>query len=184
MILSKLTGKKKESQFIMFVGAVTLGIGLAISLNLSTMLTLFTFGVAARNLDFKHVLSEVDFGWLGRIFIILLFVVTGVYLNIKGLWTATAIVILFVAAKVLAKIIGISFFGRLSHLTRSQSLALGVAMTPMAELAIGMSNKLVYFNPNFNHRLIMIITAVVAILYILAPIAVQLSFIKSGEVET
>ena len=84
--LSRLTGKNKESQFILFVGAVALGIGLAISLNLSTMLTLFTFGVAARNLDRNHRLTEVDFGWLARLFFVLLFVVTGVYLKFQGLW--------------------------------------------------------------------------------------------------
>ena len=51
----------------------------------------------------------------------------------------------------------------------------------MAELAIGMSNRLVYFNPNFSHQLLTIITAAVAILYILGPIAVQIAFIKTGE---
>lgn len=179
--LSRLTGKNKESQFILFVGAVALGIGLAISLNLSTMLTLFTFGVAARNLDRKHKLTEVDFGWLARLFFVLLFVVTGVYLKFQGLWQATWIVLAFLFVKISAKMIGVLIFSRASHLTKQQALALGLTLAPMAELAIGMSNRLVYFNPNFSHQLLTIITAAVAILYILGPIAVQIAFIKTGE---
>lgn len=179
--LSRLTGKNKESQFILFVGAVALGIGLAISLNLSTMLTLFTFGVAARNLDRNHRLTEVDFGWLARLFFVLLFVVTGVYLKFQGLWQATWIVLAFLFVKISAKMIGVSLFSGASRLTKQQALALGFTLAPMAELAIGMSNRLVYFNPNFSHQLLTIISAVIAILYILGPIAVQIAFIKTGE---
>lgn len=181
VFLSRLTGKNKESQFILFVGAVTLGIGLAISFNLSTMLTLFTFGVAARNLDRNHRLTEVDFGWLARLFFVLLFVVTGVYLKFQGLWQATWIVLAFLFVKISAKMIGVLLFSGTSHLTKQQALALGLTLAPMAELAIGMSNRLVYFNPNFSHQLLTIITAAVAILYILGPIAVQIAFIKTGE---
>src|SRR3990167_7057692 len=179
--LSRLTGKNKESQFILFVGAVALGIGLAISLNLSTMLTLFTLGVAARNFDRHHRLTEVDFGWLARLFFVLLFVVTGVYLKFQGLWQATCVVLAFFFVKISAKIIGVFIFSGASRLTKQQALALSLTLVPMAELAIGMSNRLVYFNPNFSHQLLTIITAAVAVLYILGPIAVQIAFIKTGE---
>ncbi len=181
LTLSYLVGKYKESQFILFVGSVALGIGLAISLNLSTMLTLFTFGVAARNLDFKHKLTEVDFGWLARLFFVILFVVTGVHLNFQGLLHATWIVLAFIAIKISAKIVGILLLSRPSRLTIQQSLSLGFTLIPMAELAIGMSNRLVYFNPDFSQQLLAIISAVVAILYIIGPIVVQIALIKSGE---
>jgi Kef-type K+ transport system membrane component KefB len=183
-VLSQLTGKNKERQFIVFVGAVALGIGLAIALNLSTMLTLFIFGVAARNLDTQHKLTEVDFGWLARLFFIILFVVTGVYLKLNGLWQATSIVLAFLVVKIFSKMFGVLLFRSASRLTLKQSLALGLTLSPMAELAIGMSNRLVYFNPNFNYQLLTIITAVVAILYLLGPIAIQIAFIKTGEAKT
>lgn len=181
ILFSKLSGKHKESQFILFIGAVAVAIGMAISLNLSTMLTLFIFGVAARNLDHKHQLTEVDFGWFGRLFFVILFVVTGVYLKLQGLWQATWIVLAFILLKTVSKMIGVLLFGKASQLTRQQSLALGMTLVPMAELAIGMSNRLVYFNPNFNQQLISIITAVVAVLYILGPVAIQIALMKMGE---
>lgn len=51
----------------------------------------------------------------------------------------------------------------------------------MAGVAIGMSNILIDFNPDFGHRLLLIITGVVAVLHIFGPIATQLAFIKSDE---
>ena len=179
--LARLVGKSKESQFVLFVGAITLSIGLATSLNFSSMLTVFTLGVLARNLDYKHKLTEVNFGWLARLFFILLFVMTGVYLQLYGLWQLTWIVLAFVFVKILAKMSGILLFRQASHLTKQQAFALVLTLSPMAELAIGMSNRLVDFNPDLSHQLIIIITAVVSILNILGPIAVQIAFIKTGE---
>lgn len=181
LFLSRLTGKTKESQFVLFVGAVVLSIGLAISLKLSSMLTLFILGVSARNLDPQHYLIEVNFGWLARLFNVLLFVVTGVYLKFDGLWVITFLVLLFLTIKILAKMIGIFLLKNKSQLTNPQAFALGLTLIPMAELAIGMSNRLTYFDPNFSYELISVITTVVTILYIIGPIVVQWAFIKTGE---
>ncbi len=67
-VIAFLIGKNKKNQFILFVGLVTLTTSLAHIFNLSTMLVLFTLGVAARNFDRKHMLMGIDFGWLARLF--------------------------------------------------------------------------------------------------------------------
>ena len=180
-LIAYLTGKHKENQFVLFVGAVIFAIGFAHTLNLSSMFTLFALGVAARNLDHQHTLMEIDFGWLARLFFILLFVVTGVHLQLQGLWQATWIVLLFIFLRLAAKIAGIWLFSKTSRLTKRQSLALSFALFPMAGVAIGMSNILVDFNPDFGYRLLIIITAAVAILNIIGPITAQLAFMMTGE---
>lgn len=179
--LSYLTGKNKNSQFILFIGAVTLGIGLASLLKMSSMLTLFIFGVLARNFDFNHKLTEVDFGWVARIFFVLLFVVTGVYLQLQGLWQVTIILFSFLIARIFAKTTGIWFFAKKCRLTTSQTFALAIVLCPMAEVAIGMSNRVAEFNLDFSNQLILIITSVIALLNILGPIASQITLIKIGE---
>jgi Kef-type K+ transport system membrane component KefB len=179
--IAHLTGKHKENQFVLFVGAVIFAIGFAHTLKLSSMLTLFSLGVAARNLDRQHTLMEINFGWLARLFFILLFVVTGVHLQLQGLWQATWIVLLFIFARIAAKITGVLLFSKSSRLTTRQSVALSFTLLPMAGVAIGMSNILVDFNPDFDYRLLIIITAVVAMLNIIGPIATQLAFIMTGE---
>lgn len=184
--IGRLIGKRKENQFVLFAGTVVFAIGLTRIFNVSSMLTLFTLGAAARNLDRKHVLTEVDFGWLARLFFILLFVVTGVELHFRGLWQAQAVwtVVAFLLARSMAKTCGIWLFANASRLTAQQAWALSLALTPMAALAIGMSEKLLDFNPDLGYQLMIIITAVVAILNIIGPIATQFAFIMTGEAGT
>lgn len=179
--VAKLIGKHKENQFILYVGIVLLALGFAHVFNVSSMLTLFILGVAARNCDYKHALMEINFGWLARVFFVLLFVVTGVHLKLLGLWEATWIVLAFILVRILAKIIGVWMFSKYSSLTMRQNFALGFALIPMAGVAIGMSNILVDFNPDFGNTLLVTITAVVAILNIIGPISTQLAFMMTGE---
>lgn len=182
LLIANLIGKRKENQFVLLVGCIMFAIGLSNILNLSTMLTLFTLGVAARNLNYKNLLMEIDFGWLGKLFFILLFVITGVHLQITGLWEATLIVFAFLLLRTLAKSLGIWLFARSSQLTAEQAWALCFSLTPMAGLAVGMSNVILDFNPNLGMELMTIIATAIAVLNILGPIAVQLAFIKSQEV--
>lgn len=182
--IARLIGKRKANQFVLFAGTVIFAIGFARILHCSSMLTLFTLGAAARNLDYKHLLTEVDFGWLARLFFILLFVITGVQLQLVGLWIVSLAVTAFILGRSIAKICGIWLFAKVSRLTARQTWALGFALTPMAALAIGMSDTLLDFNPDLGYQLMIIITAVVAVLNIIGPIATQLAFIKTHETST
>ena len=180
-MIAQFIRKQKDNQFVLFVGAVVLTIGLARALNLSAMLTLFTLGVAARNFDHSHRLMEIDFGWLARLFFIVLFVVTGVHLQLQGLWFVFSGVMIFVFSRFFAKMLGTSLFAKSSRLTMKQAFALGLTLLPMSGVAIGMSTMLIDFNPDFGHRLLMIITAAVAIFDTIGPILTQFAFIKTGE---
>jgi Kef-type K+ transport system membrane component KefB len=180
-VVAYLTGKNKQNQFVLFVSLVMLAIGLSYIFNLSSMLMLFTLGIAARNFDYKHLLMEIDFEWLARVFFILLFVATGVHLKLHGLLAITIPILFFILVRGAAKTISIFLFSHLSNLTQKQSLAISFALSPMAGVAIGMSNILADFNPDFGHRLLLIITGVLTVLNILGPIATQIAFVKTGE---
>ena len=181
MIIAHFIGKRKENQFVLLVGCVMFAIGLSSILKVSSMLTLFTLGVAARNLNYKYILTEVDFVWLDRIFFIILFVITGVHLHLKGLWEATWIVLAFIIVRTIAKSCGIWLFAKSSELNKQQAWSLCFALTPMAALAIGMSNAILEVSPSFGYQLMIIITTSVAILNIMGPLAVQFAFIRSDE---
>lgn len=182
LITAYFVGKRKENHFVLFIGCIMLGIGLANILNFSIMLTLFTFGVAVRNFNYKYLLMEIDFGWLGKLSFILLFVITGIHLQIKGLWEATLIVVGFLLIRSVAKSLGIWLFAKSSQLTKQQTWSLCFALTPMAGLAVGMSNIIFDINPKFSIELMTIIATSIAVLNILGPIAVQIAFINSKEV--
>ncbi|HVY54066.1 MAG TPA: cation:proton antiporter, partial [Gammaproteobacteria bacterium] len=135
MLIGWLIGKHKENQFIMFVGAAILTIGSAYVLNLSIMLSLFILGAAARNLDHRHLLMEFDFGWLARIFFILLFATIGMRLHFSGIKPIIWAVLAFLAARMLGKLIGVLIFAKRSRITYKQALAIGMSLFPMAGVA-------------------------------------------------
>ena len=174
-------GKRKDSQFILFVGSVMFAIGISGIFHLSSMLSLFAFGVCARNCNYKNLLIEVSFEWLAELFFILLFIITGVHLQLGGLLQAIWIVLAFIIVRAISKACGIWLFSGFSRLTTQQTWAICLALTPMAGLAVGMSNIILEFNPSFGDRLMLIVTTVIAILNIIGPIATKLAFVKSGE---
>jgi len=180
-LIAHFIGKQKDNQFILFVGAVTLTLGLARVLDLSSMLTLFILGVAARNFDSNHALMEVDFGWLARLFFILLFVVTGVQLQLQGLRYAPLAVILFILARLFSKTSGVLLFAKASRLTRQQAYALSLTLCPMAGVAMGMSYLVVDFNSDFGQQILHIMTGAIALLTLIGPILTQFAFVKTGE---
>lgn len=176
-----LVGKNKENQFVLFVGLIMLTISLAHILNLSAMLALFILGVSTRNFNIRQTFIEVNFGWLAKVSFILLFVVTGINLQLSSLWKLPGLICLLILARGLAKTAGIALFSKSSHLTSKQVIAISLALSPMAGVAIGMTNILVNFNPSLGNDLLVIITGIVAILNLVGPIATQFAFIKTGE---
>ncbi len=179
--IAALVKKNRENHFVLFIGLVTLTANLAYIFNLSTMLALLSLGMIARNIDRKHRLMEVDFSWLSRLFFILLFVVVGVHLQFEGFLKATGIVLIFILVRGSAKTLGICLFTNKSNLTRQQTFAISLALLPMAEMSINMSNFLINANPYFDPEFFMILSSVVTLLYIIGPIATQYAFVVTGE---
>jgi Kef-type K+ transport system membrane component KefB len=179
--IAMLIKKQKESQFILFFCAVILAISLSRTLALSTMLTLFTMGVAARNLDVHHHLLEIDFGLIARLFLIVLFVTTGIHLDLSGLWQIPLLVLAFLSIRMIAKVVSISLFSKMSQLTWKQTTAMSFALIPMAGVAVSMSNTLADFNPDLGAELRLLVITAVTVLNIIGPFVTQFAFIKTGE---
>jgi Kef-type K+ transport system membrane component KefB len=180
-LIAHFIGKNKDNQFVLFIGLVMLATSLCHVFNFSALLTLFTLGVAARNLDAKNLLIEIDFAWLARLCFILLFVVTGVYLQLNNLWILAGSILIFILVRWIAKVTGIMLFAKSSNLTKQQVFALSFSLLPMACVAIGMSTIITQYNPDFGQKLLSLIAGATAILNIIGPIATQLAFIKTGE---
>ncbi|MCS5711597.1 cation:proton antiporter [Candidatus Berkiella aquae] len=181
VFIGKLITKTKLNQIVLFVGMILITISLAKSIDLSVKLSLFLFGVMVRNLDFKHIFIEVDFEWGIHLAFILLFVITGMQINLHGIVNYTFAVFAFISLRLLAKSAGIWLLAKKSRLTSKQTFSIGLALTPMAGVTIGMLSTLTDFNPEFGSQLTTIIASAVAVLHILGPIATQYAFIRSNE---
>ncbi len=183
-LMARLVGKTSEQQFILLVGIIILTIGLARMFHLSTMLTLFIFGVAARNFDWRHRLTTIDFGVLARFFLIILFVLVGIYLQPRGIWQETLAVLAFIVFRFIGKFIGVFLFSKSSRLTPPQTWATGLALMPMSGVALGMSFMLINLDPELGSKLITIILGALALMSIIGPIIAQWAFLIVGETAT
>lgn len=179
--LALLLGKRRETQFVLYIALVTLTISVAQILSLSTALAIYALGVAARNFDKKQALMEIDFGWFARMFFIILFVITGVYLDFAQLKVAFFTVFALLIARFASKYIALLCFAKMSHLSRKQTLTIAFALYPIAGSALGMSQIIGESNAELNAIIYPIVGTMVAILQILGPSATQFAFIKANE---
>jgi hypothetical protein len=70
-----------------------------------------------------------------------------------------------------------------AHVSLRQASALALTLTPMAGLAIGMTQPIYEVAPEFGARLLAIIASGLAILHLLGPIATRYALIRAGEGE-
>ena len=147
------------------------------------LLALLALGACARNLDREHRLLDVDFGRAAQVFFVVLFVLTGATLRPSQFGAIAWIGLAFVVARSVGKLAALHALAWPAHLSTRQALTLGLALTPIAGLAIGMTQPIYDVAPEFGARLAAIVVSGVAILHVLGPIATRFALIRAGEGE-
>lgn len=178
---ARFVGKNATQQFILMLASVILAIAIAKNLNLSILMTLITFGVASRNLDPRRIFMEVDFGFVSHIFVVVLFVVTGASLQWEYFDTAAWTVAAYAVARVLGKFFGVRLLAGRSRLSLRQATMLGLALTPLAGVALGLTLSVTDLYPELGARLAMVVVSAVAVFHIVGPILTQVALIFAGE---
>jgi Kef-type K+ transport system membrane component KefB len=182
-LFARWLGKSPVPQFILAVGFVIVTVGAAQAARLSVLLALLALGACARNLDREHRLLDVDFGRAAQVFFVVLFVLTGATLRPGQFGAVAWIGLAFVVARSVGKLAALHALAWPAHLSTRQALTLGLALTPMAGLAIGMTQPIYEIAPEFGARLAAIVVSGVAILHLLGPIATRFALIRAGEGE-
>jgi len=181
--LARWVGKREDRQFILLVSVVVLAVGAARNLNLSVVVTLITLGLLARNLDRRHVLLPLRFGYGGQLFFVILFVLTGASLQFAPLATVGAVVAAFIAARFLGKALALLAFGRLSGVSVANAGLLSLALLPMSGMAVVMVLDTAALYPEFGGSLAAVVLSAVAVLELLGPIATQFALKHAGEAD-
>ncbi|HKI64434.1 MAG TPA: cation:proton antiporter [Burkholderiales bacterium] len=183
LALARWLGKREDRQFVLLVAMVVLTVGVARSLNLSVMIALMTLGVLARNLDRRHVLMPLRFGYGGQLFFVILFVLTGAGLEFGAWATAAGLVATLLVVRFLGKGLAILLFGRLSGVRTGGAGLLAIALLPLSGLAVGMVRDTSELSPAFGKELAGILLAAVAISELLGPLATQFALRRAGEAD-
>jgi Kef-type K+ transport system membrane component KefB len=183
LALARWLGKREDRQFILLVGVVVLAVGAARSLNLSVVVTLLTLGLLARNLDRRHVLLPLRFGYGGQLFFVILFVLTGASLQFAPPGAVGLAVAAFIAARFAGKALALLALGRLSGMSAASAGLLSLALLPMSGTAVVMVLDTAALYPEFGGELAAVVLSAVAVLALLGPIATQFALKRAGEAD-
>ncbi|MGH8619827.1 MAG: cation:proton antiporter [Burkholderiales bacterium] len=179
--LARLLGKHRERHFVLVLAVVVLVIGVARMLELSVLLTMLTFGVLVRNLDQSRDVLDVDFGRVGLIFFVVLFVVSGASLSLDSLQSGAVIGGAYVLARFAGKALGVMTFTHFSGLRSGSSGLLALSLMPMSALAVAMLEVATGLYPQLKGELSAIVLSAVLILELAGPLLVQFALTRAGE---
>jgi Kef-type K+ transport system membrane component KefB len=182
-LMARWLGKSPVPQFLLAVGIIAATVGAAQIGRLSVLLALLVLGACTRNLDREHRLVDVEFGRAAQLFFVALFVLTGATLRPDQFGAIAWVGLAFVVARTLGKMIGLYALAWPAHVSARQAGTLGVALTPMAGLAIGMTQPIYDVSPEFGAHLAAVVVSGLAILHLLGPIATRYALIRAGEGE-
>jgi len=183
LALARWLGKREDRQFVLLVAMVVLTVGVARSLNLSVMIAVMTLGMLARNLDRRHVLMPLRFGYGGQLFFVILFVLTGAGLEFGAWATAAWLVATLLVVRFLGKGLAILLFGRLSGVRTGGAGLLAIALLPLSGLAVAMVRDTSELSPAFGKELAGILLAAIALSELLGPLATQFALRRAGEAD-
>ncbi len=172
---------EQHLRFSLVVGAVVLALGIAMTLNVSTLFAALTLGVACRWMQGKSRLARIEFGEGGDVFFIILFAYAGANLHLHDLMGSAGIALAFVAVRGLAKVASIYGCGRMFGFTRSQSLSIGLLLVPMAGLAIGLVQTTADMVPEVAAQISVVVLGAVAVFETIGPPLTAFALRFAGE---
>lgn len=179
-LLARL-GPRGDVQTISAVGVVIVTVAVAMALNLSVVMAMLGLGILARALDRNRRFQPVSFGYVGQLFVITLFALTGTALPLDFGATAFAAGLGLAAARALGKGVAVVGLARLSGLSYRKASLLSVGLLPMSGVAVVMAHEAGRIWPEFAPQLGSVVLAAVLILELLGPLAVQFALRRAGD---
>jgi Kef-type K+ transport system membrane component KefB len=182
-VVSRWLQRSMTDQFILQLAMIVASVGLSEMLHLSVLLTLLTLGLMARNAHPHRRVPAVEFGDVGQLFFVVLFVMTGASLKLADFSTVAFAALAFVIVRFGAKAAAIFAFGKFSKLSVRQCGALSLALTPLAGVAAGMTFMLGDFVPQLSSLAGSVLLAAVTLMQFVGPVATRFAFTISREAD-
>ncbi len=170
-----------EHSFVILIGLVLLAIAITHMLELSTLLALLAAGIILKNFDPRPQLWPAHFGTAGWLLTVVLFVITLISFQWNYVALGGLAALAMIAARMLAKLIGVLMFAKPSGINVKQGVALGLALAPMSAFAYLLVENTYNLYPDFDPQLRAIMLCAIVILQLFTPLLVYSSLSSIGE---
>ncbi len=182
--IARMVEKTQDLHFTLIAGMVFGAVGLAVLLKLSVILALLAFGLFTRNDARNFDLLNVNLAPASRPLYVVLFVITGASLPLDSLAQAGLVGAALAGVRVLAKLAGVVAFSSFGGLRVRQSVGLACSLLPMSTLALMLHHQVARQFPAFGAQVGAAFLAMLILMEVIGPIAVQSGLRLAGETET
>ena len=132
----RLLGKLAQDATVAFALAVILLVAITYALSLSPVVAALAFGLMARHRRVAFSQAQRNFGALGELLTVVLFVFAASTLDWRRVWAGALLSVVLVLVRLLAKTAGVTAFAHLSGISWRKGALTGVALAPLSVFVI------------------------------------------------
>lgn len=174
---------RDDSAVLVLLGMLAIALALVGLGGLSTLLVPLIAGMSLKMLTARPLLFPRHFGTAGGVLVALLFLITGMTVQLPALAVGGVTAVALIAARVLAKIVVVGALSWPGGLHWRQGIALGLALAPTSGVALILATELAGVSPEFSTAAGATLFSAIAILELAGPLLVQWSLRSSGETD-
>jgi Kef-type K+ transport system membrane component KefB len=176
----RLLGKLAQDATVAFALAVILLVAITYALGLSPVVAALAFGLTARHRRVAFSQAQRNFGALGELLTVVLFVFAASTLDWRRVWAGAALAIALVLVRLLAKTAGVTAFAHLSGISWRKGALTGVALTPLSVFVILLIEHARHAGVQVVEEL-RAVAAVTMLLEVFGPIILQRALVWARE---
>jgi len=132
----RLLGRMTQDATVAFALSVILLVSIAHTLRLSPVVAALAFGLMARHRRVAFSQAQRNFGALGELLTVVLFVFAASTLDWRKVLAGAGMAIVLVLVRLLAKLLGVTAFARLSGVSWRKGALTGLALIPLSVFMI------------------------------------------------
>jgi Kef-type K+ transport system membrane component KefB len=179
-LLFRKIGGFSQDGTMAFAMAVIVLVTFAHAMKLSAIVAALAFGIIARHRRIALSQARRNFGELGKILTVILFVFVSSMLEWSHIKTGFALACMIVAARFVTKTIGVTLLSYPSGISWKKGFLTGVALSPISVFVILTLEQTRYLGVDLLDQL-KVLAAITLILEIIGPILTQRALIWAGE---
>jgi Kef-type K+ transport system membrane component KefB len=176
----RLLGKLAQDATVAFALAVILLVAITYALGLSPVVAALAFGLTARHRRVAFSQAQRNFGALGELLTVVLFVFAASTLDWRRVWAGALLAVALVLVRLLAKTAGVTAFAHLSGISWRKGALTGVALTPLSVFVILLIEHARHAGVKVVEEL-RAVAAVTMLLEVFGPIILQRALVWARE---
>lgn len=174
-------GPQVEHQHLMLLGLIVVGTGLPLTLEMSPLLTLLTFGIGTRIADRHKAVLAIRISSDARVFLVVTFVLAGAALEIGLLAEYAATATAYALTRFGARWAALHLMGRRLGIAARESRFTAIGLLPMSSVALVLLGDAGPLEGGVGPALSGTLMGAIVLMQLIGPLCTQAAVIAAGE---